>query len=139
MNEGNSKYFDKATTELLENAKAKPKKARYIGSMVADVHRTLLYGGLFMYPGDSKNRNGKLRLLYESNPMSFLVEQAGGKASTGHQRILDIIPTSLHMRTPIFLGSYEDVVEVEALYKKHYPNPELYPSSQGNASLSSSL
>ncbi|NIP78892.1 MAG: class 1 fructose-bisphosphatase [Gemmatimonadetes bacterium] len=82
-----------------------PFSARYIGSMVADLHRTLLYGGLFMYPADSKNPNGKLRLLYEGSPMAMIVEHAGGKATDGQRRLLDIEPTSLHQRTPMYVGS----------------------------------
>lgn len=82
---------------------------RYIGAMVADLHRTLLKGGIFAYPGDSKNANGKLRLLYEASPLSFVVEAAGGTASDGKRRILDIEPTKLHQRTPLFIGSKKDV------------------------------
>jgi fructose-1,6-bisphosphatase I len=96
-----------------------PYSARYIGSMVADVHRTLLYGGIFAYPADKKSKNGKLRLLYECFPMAFLVEQAGGKASTGTMRTLDIVPTNIHDRAPIFLGSKEDVEDIEKIYAKH--------------------
>uniref|UniRef100_A0A7S4PDX0 fructose-bisphosphatase n=1 Tax=Guillardia theta TaxID=55529 RepID=A0A7S4PDX0_GUITH len=84
---------------------------RYIGSMVGDMHRTLLYGGLFLYPADAKNKNGKLRLLYEASPMAMLAEQAGGKASTGKERVLDIEPQELHQRVPIFIGSADDVDE----------------------------
>lgn len=80
--------------------------------MVADVHRTLKYGGLFMYPATKESPNGKLRLLYECNPMAFLFEKAGGMASTGDQAVLDRIPRSIHDRSPIFLGSKEDVQEV---------------------------
>lgn len=80
--------------------------------MVADVHRTLLYGGIFGYPDDKKSKSGKLRLLYEGNVMAYLVEQAGGLASTGHGRILDVEPTQIHMRVPVFLGSREDVEDV---------------------------
>ena len=87
--------------------------SRYIGSLVADFHRTLLRGGIFMYPGDRMNPDGKLRLLYESSPLAFIAEQAGGRASTGTQDILDVAPTSLHQRTPLFLGSAEFVDEVE--------------------------
>jgi len=83
--------------------------SRYIGSLVADVHRTLLQGGLFMYPGDSVNHDGKLRLMYEAAPMAMIVEQAGGRASDGRTRIMDIVPRSLHQRTPLFLGSTEFV------------------------------
>ncbi|CAJ1388756.1 unnamed protein product [Effrenium voratum] len=89
---------------------------RYIGSMVGDVHRTLLYGGLFAYPADTKNKDGKLRLLYEAAPMSFLLEQAGGLATTGHNRVMDIPPTSVHQRVPIVLGSKEDVEECRKYY-----------------------
>jgi fructose-1,6-bisphosphatase I len=76
---------------------------------VADVHRTLLYGGIYFYPGDTKNAQGKLRLMYENNPLAFLVEQAGGTASDGSGRILEVVPESLHQRCPLFIGSEEDV------------------------------
>merc|ERR1719450_1342310 len=82
---------------------------RYIGSMVGDVHRTLLYGGIFAYPADTKNVNGKLRLLYEASPMSFIVEQAGGMAITGHSRVMDIPPVAVHQLVPVIMGSTEDV------------------------------
>jgi len=87
----------------------RPYSLRYIGTMVGDAHRTLLYGGIFMYPGDRKNPEGKLRLMYECNPLSFIFEHAGGRGSNGKQRILEIQPKSLHERTPLFLGSEEDV------------------------------
>src|ERR1700682_1345022 len=87
---GNSLRYDEPTKEFLHHCKESGYSLRYAGSMVGDVHRTLLYGGIFMYPGDIKSPNGKLRLLYECNPMAMLVEQAGGKATTGTQRILDI-------------------------------------------------
>jgi len=124
INEGNAGSWDEPTRIFVENAKkkqkgGKPKSARYVGSMVADVHRTLLYGGIFCYPRDSNNPNGKLRLLYECNPMAMIIEQAGGKATTGVERILDIQPTKLHERKPIFCGSREDVEEVEKLYRQH--------------------
>jgi fructose-1,6-bisphosphatase I len=109
--------------------------ARYVGSMVADVHRTLLYGGIFMYPATSLSPKGKLRLMYECNPMAFILEQAGGLAVTGlcvtvrmytphsvtgtGSRILDIQPESIHQRSPIFLGSREDVQECVDMMKKH--------------------
>jgi fructose-1,6-bisphosphatase I len=86
-----------------------PFSSRYIGSMVADLHRTLLYGGLFMYPADSSNPNGKLRLLYEGCPTAMIVEHAGGKATDGSRRILDIEPETLHQRTPLYIGSAEYV------------------------------
>jgi fructose-1,6-bisphosphatase I len=87
----------------------KGKNSRYIGSLVADFHRNLIAGGIFMYPADTKNRNGKLRLLYEASPMAFIAEQAQGSATDGTNRILDIMPTSLHQRTPLVIGSREDV------------------------------
>jgi fructose-1,6-bisphosphatase I len=85
------------------------KNCRYIGSLVADFHRNLLAGGIFMYPADTKNPKGKLRLLYEASPMAFIAEQAGGSATDGTRRILDIMPTDLHERTPLVIGSREDV------------------------------
>ncbi|NMB82568.1 MAG: class 1 fructose-bisphosphatase, partial [Ignavibacteria bacterium] len=93
-------------------------QARYIGSMVAHVHRTLLYGGIFMYPGDKRNEKGKLRLVYECNPMAFIVEAAGGKAIDGKNRILEKLPESLHERIPIFIGSEEDVSLVEKFLRE---------------------
>lgn len=114
INEGNSCYYHEPVLEYLQSVKfpkgdKKPYSARYIGSMVADVHRTLLYGGIFGYPEDKKSKSGKLRLLYEAFPMAFLTEQAGGVATTGTQRILDIQPKSIHERCPVFLGSKDDV------------------------------
>ncbi|OAY83894.1 Fructose-1,6-bisphosphatase, cytosolic [Ananas comosus] len=121
VNEGNAKNWDGPTAKFVEKCKypqdgSPPKSLRYIGSMVADVHRTLLYGGIFMYPADKKSPNGKLRVLYEVFPMSFLIEQAGGQAFTGKQRALDLVPTKIHQRSPIFLGSYDDVEEIKAFY-----------------------
>lgn len=91
---------------------------RYIGSMVGDIHRTLLYGGIFSYPADTKNTDGKLRLLYEAAPMSFILEQAGGRAITGHSRVMDIPPVKVHQRVPIILGSKDDVDECQKYYDK---------------------
>lgn len=111
INQGNSvKYNDGMLSYLsycMERNKeeGRPYSQRYIGSMVADMHRTLIKGGIFIYPGDSSNPNGKLRLQYECNPMAFIVEVAGGKASNGTQNIMDIQPTELHQRAPIFIGS----------------------------------
>ncbi|ORX36850.1 putative fructose-bisphosphatase [Kockovaella imperatae] len=120
FNEGNSLFFHEPTLKYLESIKYpknnKPYSARYIGSMVADVHRTLLYGGIFGYPGDKKNKDGKLRMLYESFPMAFLTEQAGGVATTGSRRILDVSPTHIHGRCPVFLGSKEDVEDLQKFY-----------------------
>ncbi|KAK7491842.1 hypothetical protein BaRGS_00016861 [Batillaria attramentaria] len=123
LNEGYEKYWDEPTKEYVRSKKfpasGKPYGARYIGSMVADVHRTLVYGGIFMYPATSEAPKGKLRLLYECNPMAYIMEQAGGKATDGRKRIMDIQPTDIHERAPIFMGSKEDVEEVEAIFKKY--------------------
>jgi len=120
FNEGNSMFFHPPVVEYLKSIKypasGKPYSARYIGSMVADVHRTLLYGGIFGYPDDKKNKSGKLRLLYEAFPMAFLTEQAGGTATTGTKRILDIVPKSIHERCSVFLGSKEDVQDLLKFY-----------------------
>ncbi|KAF9069619.1 fructose-1,6-bisphosphatase [Rhodocollybia butyracea] len=120
FNEGNSMFFHPPVVEYLKSIKypasGKPYSARYIGSMVADVHRTFLYGGIFGYPDDKKSKSGKLRLLYEAFPMAFLTEQAGGIATTGTKRILDIVPTSIHERCSIFLGSKEDVQDLMKFY-----------------------
>ncbi|CAN8302602.1 unnamed protein product [Cochlearia groenlandica] len=121
VNEGNAQNWDGPTTKYVENCKfpkdgSHAKSLRYVGSMVADVHRTLLYGGIFLYPADKKSPNGKLRVLYEVFPMSFLMEQAGGQAFTGKGRALDLVPKKIHDRSPIFLGSYDDVEEIKALY-----------------------
>ncbi|HOJ03833.1 MAG TPA: class 1 fructose-bisphosphatase [Bacteroidota bacterium] len=117
VNEGNRKLWDEGFQRYIDHlqtpdaANGRPYKARYVGSMIADVHRTLLHGGVFAYPGDSKNPQGKLRLMYEANPMALIVEQAGGMATDGHTRLLDIVPDSVHQRTPVFVGSEEDVRE----------------------------
>ncbi|XLR46603.1 hypothetical protein HN51_030682 [Arachis hypogaea] len=121
VNEGNAKNWEKPITEYVDNCKfpqdgSSPKSLRYVGSMVADIHRTLLYGGIFMYPADKKSPDGKLRLLYEVFPMSYLLEQAGGQAFTGKGRALDLVPKKIHERSPVILGSYEDVEHVKAFY-----------------------
>ena len=95
--------------------------------MVGDVHRTLLYGGIFGYPADAKNTNGKLRLLYEAAPMAYLIEQAGGLALTGKTRIMDLIPQNVHQRVPVILGSPDDVPEVRAPHTSTSSTP---PSPQ---------
>ncbi|EKM55496.1 uncharacterized protein PHACADRAFT_256157 [Phanerochaete carnosa HHB-10118-sp] len=124
FNEGNSMYFHKPVVNYLNSIKYPttgklPYSARYIGSMVADVHRTLLYGGIFGYPDDKKSKSGKLRLLYEAFPMAYLTEQAGGVASTGHGRILDVVPTNIHQRCPVFLGSRDDVNDLIRFYEEY--------------------
>ena len=123
LNEGNYRNYDPTMQKYLDylkesdNATGRPYSLRYIGTMVADVHRTLLYGGIFAYPADIKNPEGKLRLMYECNPMAYLIEQAGGRSSDGKQSILKIQPTSLHERTPVFLGSSEDIAKCEEVLK----------------------
>jgi fructose-1,6-bisphosphatase I len=120
VNEQNTAYWDDRTRGYIDwlkqedKATARPRSSRYIGSLVADFHRNLLYGGLFMYPGSRKDPRGKLRLLYEASPLAFIAENAGGLATDGHQRILDIVPTELHQRTPLYIGSADDVREAEA-------------------------
>lgn len=125
VNEGNASYWDTECTAYFKSVKfpqsptAKPYSARYVGSMVADVHRTLLYGGIFAYPADSKSKHGKLRVLYECFPMAFVMEAAGGSAIDGRKRILDLVPTTIHERSPIFLGSRDDVADVAAFYSAY--------------------
>ena len=123
VNEGNASLWDAGTAAYVKACKfpadgGKPKSARYVGSMVADVHRTLLYGGVFLYPADAKSKRGKLRLLYECAPMSFIMEQAGGKGSTGAGRVLDVMPDKVHQRVPLFIGSPDEVDYVESFLKK---------------------
>lgn len=126
VNEGNSYYWNddikKYIASLKEPSAAnnnKPYSARYIGSMVADVHRTLLYGGVFGYPADSKSKTGKLRVLYECFPMALLLEQAGGKAVNDKgERILDLVPKKIHERSGIWLGSNEEMDKLLSFIKK---------------------
>ncbi|HPW68357.1 MAG: class 1 fructose-bisphosphatase [Desulfomonilia bacterium] len=127
-NEGNYLYWKKGTREYIDHLKSdsnktgKPYSSRYIGSLVADFHRNLLKGGIFLYPEDIKDPKkptGKLRLLYEANPLAYIAEQAGGYASTGYERILDIKPDKLHQRVPLIIGSKEDVLEYEEFAKKN--------------------
>jgi len=115
VNESNFGRWDKAMQHAVRGLKGdtpdgkKPKNSRYIGSLVADFHRNLIAGGIFLYPADTRNPQGKLRLLYEASPMAFIAEQAEGSATDGLNRILDIVPHSLHQRTPLVIGSREDV------------------------------
>ncbi|XP_067084305.1 fructose-1,6-bisphosphatase 1a [Osmerus mordax] len=124
LNEGYAAHFDPAVTEYIQAKKfpkdgSAPYSARYVGSMVADVHRTLVYGGIFLYPANVKSPKGKLRLLYECNPMAFIIEQAGGLATTGSISVLDIQPVSIHQRAPVVMGSPDDVQDYIAIYQKH--------------------
>lgn len=109
VNEGNQKHWHDNVKDFVESIKESSYSLRYVGSMVADVHRTLIYGGIFMYPADKQSTSGKLRLLYEANPMALIVEQAGGLAIDGKKRILDIVPTAIHQRTGVIMGSKEEV------------------------------
>ncbi|CAM9291378.1 unnamed protein product [Choristocarpus tenellus] len=118
-NEGNFDSWDDEIKRSVMGMKSqeKPFAQRYVGSMVSDVHRTLLYGGLFLYPADKKSPNGKLRVLYEGFPMALIVEQAGGVASTGMfkgsiGRVLELVPSGVHERCPIILGNSEFVSRV---------------------------
>merc|ERR1719276_324593 len=122
FNEANTHMWDKPLQKVVTGWKEGTGKSgnafssRYIGSMVGDVHRTLLYGGVFGYPGDAKNTNGKLRLLYEGAPMSFIMEQAGGLSSTGKERVMDITPEYVHQRVPMVMGSKNDIQEIIDAY-----------------------
>lgn len=119
INEGNYIKFPEGVKRYIKYCQEsdpetnRPFSSRYIGSMVADLHRNLLRGGVFMYPETEKTPNGKLRLLYECNPFAFIIEQAGGKASTGKNRIMEIVPNDLHQRTPIIIGSTLMVEKIE--------------------------
>ena len=123
VNEGNWSRWTPEVQRWNQYIKSEDKQTgrpyghRYVGSLVADAHRTLLKGGIFAYPADTKSPQGKLRLLYEANPMAFLFEQAGGAATDGTQRILDLTPKSLHQRTPLVLGSAEDVMTYRQFMK----------------------
>lgn len=123
LNQGNIEKFDEGVKNFvtycstIEKETSRPYSLRYIGSMVGDLHRTFIKGGIFIYPANKGEKKGKLRLLYECIPMSFLVEQAGGKATNGYQRILDIEPQELHERTAIFIGSKKLVEKAEEFLK----------------------
>merc|ERR1711935_1103255 len=128
FNEANYRGFDEPVQKYLDLLKEGTSKggtqmtARYIGALVADVHNILINGGVYGYPGTRNNPNGKLRLLYECAPMAMILEQAGGAASTGHGRILDVTPTEIHARTPVFLGSVENVFELDEFFQYYDDN-----------------
>ncbi|KAK5944166.1 Fructose-1,6-bisphosphatase [Knufia obscura] len=128
VNEGNSLYWEDKTVQYFNSLKFPPKTAdgkdgkpyssRYIGSMVADAYRTLLYGGIFAYPADKKSPKGKLRILYECAPMAMVMEQAGGQAvDSNMRRLLEVVPESIHDRSGIYMGSYEEMEKVIAAHK----------------------
>jgi len=118
FNEGNYDLWDENLKKYLTHLRqpgnnGKPYSGRYIGCLVGEIHRMLLYGGIYGNPKNKNSKNGNLRLLYECAPMSYLVEQAGGIATDGHQRILDIKPAEVHQRTPIFIGSPDEVEKLQ--------------------------
>lgn len=122
-NEGNVKAWDEPIKKFVQECKANSYAARYVGSMVSDIHRTLLYGGIFLYPADTKSKKGKLRVLYEGFPMAMITEQAGGVASTGLfdgkvRRILDIVPADIHDKCPIIMGASRDVDRLLTLVRE---------------------
>eukprot|EP00802_Teleaulax_amphioxeia_P015241 Tamp_15328.p1 GENE.Tamp_15328~~Tamp_15328.p1 ORF type:complete len:403 (+),score=50.44 Tamp_15328:61-1209(+) len=127
INEGNRCNWDQPTLNFVQSLKEvsetrNPYSLRYIGTMVGDVHRTMCYGGIFMYPADKRAQGGKLRLLYECGPMGFICEMSGGRASTGKVDVKDVVPTRLHQRCSIYLGSKMDVDDAVAEYHK-VPSP----------------
>jgi len=120
VNEGNFWQWEDAIRDFTRYVhRHEGYSARYTGALVADFHRILMQGGVFLYPGTVKQPEGKLRLLYETAPLAFLIDQAGGRASTGTQDILDVIPTALHQRTPFIIGSTEDIALVESFIQDH--------------------
>jgi fructose-1,6-bisphosphatase I len=123
INEGNRNHWSGGVRAYVDSLRSPERPggactSRYIGSLLADFHRNLLAGGIFLYPGDRKNPNGKLRLLYEAAPLAFIAEHAGGRAGTGHQRILDLQPSELHQRVPLIIGSTDDVREAEQYLRR---------------------
>lgn len=120
VNEGNYHKWTSGTRQYVDslktsdNATGRPFTGRYSGCLAADVHRILLGGGIYLYPGETEQPEGKLRLLYEANPLAMVVEQAGGKAGTGTRRLLDMAPTALHQRVPLLIGSADDVSQAES-------------------------
>ena len=129
VNHGNFFQYDERVKGYIDCCQKKnkdnggPYTQRYIGSMVSDVHRNLIKGGIFMYPGTTSRPGGKLRLLYECNPFAFITEVAGGKATDGKQRILDVQPTTLHQRSPFFVGSRLMMEELETYLSGEVPSP----------------
>jgi len=123
VNEGNYLDFPLGVKKYIkycqEENKNRPYTSRYIGSLVSDFHRNMIKGGIYMYPKGSRNPNGKLRLLYECNPMAFIAEQADGKSSDGYRRTMEVTPTELHQRIPFICGSKKMVLKLEAFMKKY--------------------
>lgn len=125
VNEGNYIYFPQGIKDYIkfcqvyDPATKRPYNSRYAGSMIADIHRSMLKGGIFLYPSSWDHKEGKIRLMYECNPLSFIVEQAGGRASTGYKRVMEIQPEKIHQRIPIVMGSKSMVEKVEEFMHKY--------------------
>lgn len=142
VNEGNHAYWHSGMIDYvrylkeIDNESNRPYSLRYIGTAVADIHRTLLYGGTFLYPADKKSPNGKLRLMYEVNPLAMLIEQAGGMAINGRGRVLDIVPENLHQTSPLICGSPKDVEMVQSFMADDPISLEEFESgSNGSAAI----
>jgi len=118
-NEGSYNSFSEPVKEYIKFCKDSNFTGRYIGSLVADFHRNLIKGGVYIYPATAKDPKGKLRLMFECNALAFIIEQAGGRACDGHKRILEIEPKSLHQRVPLYIGSEDMIAHVEKIFKKH--------------------
>mmetsp|Transcript_25679 Transcript_25679/g.101259 ORF Transcript_25679/g.101259 Transcript_25679/m.101259 type:complete len:154 (-) Transcript_25679:321-782(-) len=131
VNEGHTSSFRDPVRRMLTELKSEPaldgskRQLRYVGSMVADLHRTIMYGGVYMYPEYNQQPAGRLKLLYEAAPLAFLVEQAGGQASNGEKPILDIIPQSVHHRLPVYMGSEDDVSFITGCFRRYRENVHL--------------
>jgi fructose-1,6-bisphosphatase I len=124
LNYGNLQYLSRGVKDYIKRCESKngtnggPYTQRYTGSLVSDIHRNLIKGGIFMYPATEKLQKGKLRLMYECNPLAFILEVAGGRAINGNERILDIVPSDIHERSPLFIGSANMIAELEECLKK---------------------
>jgi fructose-1,6-bisphosphatase I len=124
LNYGNLRYLSSGVKDYIKRCESKngtnggPYTQRYTGSLVSDIHRNLIKGGIFMYPATEKLQKGKLRLMYECNPLAFILEVAGGRAINGNERILDIVPSDIHERSPLFIGSANMIAELEECLKK---------------------
>lgn len=130
INEGSYNSWDLGLKQYIKYCQeedeetGRPYSARYIGSMVADIHRTLIKGGIFIYPHSSRYPNGKLRLMYECNPLSFIIEQAGGAATDGQKRIMELEPSKIHQQTPIYIGSKKNVEDVMRFLEEYKSVPQ---------------
>ncbi len=139
VNDSYEQHWEEPVKQLMRRYRGldgqhKPLSVRYVGSLVADFHRNLLAGGVFAYPANAKSPKGKLRLLYEANPLAFIVEQAGGAASDGARRIMELQPAELHERTPLFIGSKREVEEANELLARRAE--AAYPAPAGSLALS---